>query len=152
MSYALEVSNLPVRLHTADGRVVEAEVFLHAVGGSGRPETLEDRLNDPDLRFLPCRVAGRVELVHLERVAVVEALAPLPELERLAEIGAVRQSVEVELAGGRALQGELVYSRPPGSQRVSDLLNSGNERFLLLVDGAARALYVRRDELLRVRA
>jgi hypothetical protein len=82
---------------------------------------------------------------------MVEALAPLPELDRFDQLGAVRQAVEVDLAGGGTLKGELVYSRPPGSQRVSDLLNAGAERFLLLIDEAARALYVRRDELLRVR-
>jgi hypothetical protein len=152
VSYAVEVHPLPVRLHTRDGGAVEVEVFLHTVGESGRPETLGDRLNDPHLRFLPCRVAGRVELVHLERLVFVEALAPLPELQELEEVGAVRQPVEVDLADGRSLRGTLVYSRPAGSQRVSDLLNAGNERFLLLVEAAARTLYVRRDELLRVRA
>jgi hypothetical protein len=152
VSYAVEVQPVPVRLHTVDGGTVEAEVFLHTVGESGRPETLGDRLNDPHLRFLPCRIAGRVELVHLDRLAYVEALAPLPELQELEEVGAARQPVEVDLAHGPALQGTLVYSRPAGSQRVSDLLNLGEERFLLLVVDAEKSLYVRRDELLRVRA
>jgi hypothetical protein len=151
VSYAVEVQPLPVRLHTTDGRAFGAEVFLHTVGELGRPETLGDRLNDPHLRFLPCRIDGRVELVHLERLAWVEALAPLPEVAWLSEVGAVQQPVEVDLADGPTLQGTLVYSRPPGSQRVSDLLNAGEARFLLLLDGS-RSLYVRRDQLLRVRS
>jgi hypothetical protein len=149
VSFAVEVQTVAVRLVGA-GLAVDGEVFLHVVGGSGHPETLGERLNDLSVRFLPCRVDGRVELVRVDGISFVEARAPLPELREIEEVGAVRQQVDVELAGGYHLGGELVYTRPPGSQRVSDLLNSGAERFLLLLDGD-QARYLRRDALVRVR-
>ena len=70
-------------------------------------------------------------------------------MEELQINGAVHSDVELELDCGELLSGELIYEAPPGTDRVSDLLNSRAARFLLLVSGQ-RTLCVRRDAVARI--
>ena len=150
MSYAVQVAPLAVRLVDFQGRSSDGTVFLHGPGErAGDAETLGGRLNDPRAPFLPFRAGDRLELVHLEWVAYVETAASLPEVELRREIGARRARVELELVTGERLAGEFVYVLPAGGSRISDLLNGGGERFLLLVDGETTR-YVQRRALVRV--
>lgn len=151
MSLALAVLDAPLRLVEVDGRASEGRIFLHALAARpGRPETIAARLNDPGLRFLPLRVAGRFELVHLEAIAYVECVDEPPEIAALLEVGAIRAAVEIELGTGERLSGDLIYERPAGSARVSDLLNATGERFLLLASPHLTR-FVRRDAIRRLR-
>jgi hypothetical protein len=151
MSWAVEVRETPMRVVGRDGAEVNASLFLHAVGEhGGRPETIGERLNDRGARFVPLRRGGAVELTSLDWIAYVAAAGKLPEATAHEAAGARRAAVELDLAGGATLAGELLYSRPAGSARVSDLLNSGEERFLLLLT-AEETLFVHRAAVVRAR-
>ncbi|MCM2268766.1 MAG: hypothetical protein NDJ75_01540 [Thermoanaerobaculia bacterium] len=151
MSLALEVREAPLRLVDRRGERSTATLFLHAVGERGsRPETIGERLNDPATRFVPVRRDGGVELVSLDWIAYVAAAGRLPEATASDAVGARHVAVELELAGGESLAGELVYSRPAGSARVSDLLNAAGERFLMLLT-TDETLFVHRDAVVRAR-
>lgn len=151
MSLALEVREIHLRIVDMRGEVSSGAIFLHTIGELGvRPEPLVERLNDTAARFVPIRRDGGVELLHLAWVAYVAALGRAPEVAAREAIGAQHASVELELASGEQLTGELVYLRPAGSSRVSDLLNGAGERFLMLVT-QEETLFVNRDAIVRAR-
>jgi hypothetical protein len=151
MSLAVEVRDVPLRIVAFDGRAIAGSFFLHLVGDhGGRPETVGDRLNDPETRFVPVRVEERVELLHLAWIAYVACPGELPEVAEREAVGCRRERVELELAGGARLAGELLYALPPGHARVSDLLNTAGERFLLLL-AAGETLFVNRAAIVRAR-
>jgi hypothetical protein len=151
MSLAVEVRDVPLRIVAFDGRAVAGSLFLHLVGERGRrPERLADRLNDPEVRFVPVRLEGRVELLNLAWVAYVAAPGRLPEIADREAVGCRSAHVELELAGGAELAGDLLYELPAGHARVSDLLNSPGERFLLLVT-PDETLFVHRAAIVRAR-
>lgn len=147
--FALAMDRLPVRLVTFSGESLEGEVFLHS--GSDLhpgPESLRERLNDTHYQFLPCKIGERVELVHLRWIAYVETPGSLPELVADEEAGAGHRAATVRLTSGEVLEGDVVYLRPDGSRRLSDLLNAGEERFFIMTaPGATRC--VNREAVLR---
>lgn len=149
-SSRLEVSRLPVTVVPVFGGAFEAVFFLRPAGAQGRRlETLADRLEEPGIGFLPVELDGTVEFLQLASIAYVEHEGPLPEMARLDDMGAWRESVEITLGDGHALSGDLVYLLPPERRRVSDLLNDRG-RFVLLVDDT-HARYVNRSAIERVR-
>jgi hypothetical protein len=151
MDLTLQVERVAASIVDRQGRASELFFFLHTVSPHlFSTETILDRLNDPATRFLPCEVEGRTELVRLSSLSYVEIDALAPEIVRLKEIGAVRCEVELELDCGRSVTGELIYEAPPTTGRVSDLLNSRADRFLLLASGE-RTLFVRCATVARVR-
>ena len=150
MDLTIQVERVAASIVDIKGRSSELVFFLHTVSPHlFATETVFDRLNDPDTRFLPCEFDDRTELVRLSSLSYVEIHGLAPEIERLQEIGAVHSKVELELDCGDSLAGELIYEAPPDSFRVSDLLNSRATRFLLLASGE-RTLFVRRDAVARV--
>ena len=152
MSYAIEVQRVGARLVAWDGKATSARFFLRTASEHhAGPETLLDRLNDPHTQFLACEIDGRVELVRLAWIGFVEVEGELPEVREREEVGACHQAVELILVSGEVLAGELLYLLPPDSSRVSDLLNSPGERFLLL-RSAGRTHVVNRDAVARVRS
>lgn len=150
MSLALEVRSVPLRIVGFDGRSTGGRLFLRSVGESGRAETVADRLNDPGTRFLPIEIGPRVELVSLSWVAYAACAGREPEVARREEVGASRQTVELELAGGATLAGEFLHVLPRAQARVSDLLNRSDERFLMLL-APEETLFVQRAAIVRVR-
>jgi len=149
--YTIDVYRLPVRLVTLAGSSFEGKLFLRSEGEHHLgPETVRERLNDPEATFLPCEIGERVELVRLTGLAYVEHWGPLPEVEAEEEMGAERPSVEMLLDSGEVLAGTLVYILPPERHRVLDHLNSPNLRFFVLRRGEA-TLYINRQAVLRVR-
>ena len=151
MDLTIQVERVAASIVDKKGRSSELVFFLHTVSPHlFATETVADRLNDPDTRFLPCEIDGRTELIRLSSLSYVEIHGLAPEMERLQEIGAVHSDVELELDCGDSLVGELLYEAPPTTDRVSDLLNSRATRFLLLASGD-RTLFVRRDAVARVR-
>jgi hypothetical protein len=151
MSYAVQVQRQTVRMVAFDGKTAEGEIYLQSFGPSGAAQTLWEKLNDPGAVFIPFQSDGKVDLVHLYWVAYFEVAGLAPEVALRLEVGAVRERAELELVSGETVRGELIYARPPESRRISDLLNSPGERFLLLVDGD-RTRYLHRHALVRVRA
>ena len=151
MDLTIQVERVAASVVDRKGRASEIVFFLHTVSPHlFATETVADRLNDPQTRFLPGEVAGRTELVRLSSLSYVEIHGLPPEIERLEEIGAVHTKVELELDCGDRLAGELVYEAPPTTERVSDLLNSRATRFLLLASDG-RTLFVQCDAIARVR-
>ena len=151
MDLSIQVERVAASIVDRKGRASEVVLFLHTASPHQfATETVADRLNDPDRRFLPGEVEGRTELVRLSSLSYVEIHGLAPEIQRLEEIGAARTKVELELDCGDLLAGELLYEAPLTAARVSDLLNSRAARFLLLATGG-RTLFVRRDAVARVR-
>jgi hypothetical protein len=147
----LAVEPLPVRVVDVAGESFAAEVFLRLASDRHEgPETLEDRLNDPSSRFLPCRVAERTILLHLATVAYLEHDGVLPEAEHLRSIGARPHPVELVLISGEELAGDMIYLLPSERSRLSDLFNQPGPPFLLMTEGNVTR-YVSRDAVSRVR-
>jgi hypothetical protein len=152
MSLALATEVVPLRIVGLDGRAVEAGVFLRA--GAERAEArerLDHKLNDPELVFLPVKLGAKIELVHLAWVAYFACAGRPPEVAAREEVGAQRERVELELAFGELVEGELLYTLPSGHARVSDLLNDPAERFLLLL-AERETLFVHRAAIVRARS
>jgi len=136
MSYAIDVIRSPIRLRTLDGEDVDATVFVHPVAHADyRSESIGDRLNDPDTRFLPCKIDGESQLVCLSSISYVVMTETPPEVETLEAVGATRSPVELWLKSNDRLKGDLLYEAERGEERVSDMLNRASCRFLVLVDG-----------------
>lgn len=151
MSYAIEVGRVTASIVDRRGQRFEAAVFLHTVSPHlFAAETVADRLNDPEIEFLPCEIEGRTELLRLAAICYVELAETAPEVERSDEVGAVHARVRLELCCGETLEGELIYEAPAFTDRVSDLLNDRPPRFVLLASNG-RTLFVRRDAIDRVR-
>jgi|GEM_PF-938577 len=147
----IEVARQPVRVVTRGGAKFLAEVFVHRASDlHPGAETLLDRLNHPQERFLPCRVAGRDELIHLAQLAMIEQDGQIPELQALDDLGALHEPAEVELVTGQTLRGDIVYLAPSQRSRISDLLNHPTDTFVLMITGEI-CRYVHRGAIVRVR-
>jgi len=151
MSYAIDVTRIPIRLRTLHGEDIDATVFVHPVGHADyRSESVGDRLNDPDTQFLPCEIDGESQLVRISSISYVEMTEPVPEVESLQAVGAIRSPVGLWLKSNDRLQGDLLYEAERGEERVSDMLNRSTYRFLVLIDGQT-SYFVQRDAIDRVR-
>ena len=148
--YALAVERSTARLVGFDGSAASATLFLRASTPRGpRPESVGERLNALDGEFLPCEMGGEIALVNLAWIVYVEC--PVETDPEPPEPGLRRAPAELDLVTGETLSGVLSYVARPGRARVSDLLNSASDRFLLLVSvGVER--HVRRSAILRVRS
>ncbi len=111
------------------------ELFLPAPGAEvPAHEALRGHLGAGG-RFMPARDPETGKLVLVSRGRVLWAAVERPEAERRAQLEMdlydVRYPVRLELAGGGALEGELLYSPPSAQARVLDHLN-GSGPFLCL--------------------
>lgn len=150
MTLAVPIRKLAVQMVDIRGERSSAVVFLHAVSSHDpRPETLGDRLNAADARFLPCQVGEEVELVQLAWLSYLEVPGTLAEVEALRAVGAHEEELKVELAHGESLSATMIYEARVGRDRISDVLNAEGVEFLLLADDV-RTLYVRRGAIVRV--
>ncbi len=151
MDYSIDVGQTPVHLKTLSGEEIDAMVFVHPVGHADyRPETVGDRLNDPDAHFLPCEIDGQSYLVNLSSISYAVTSQPVPEVDSLETVGAVHSQVELWLKSSDRLRGDLIYEAERGEERVSDMLNRTTSRFLVLIDGTT-TYFVLRDAVDRVR-
>ncbi|HVR98159.1 MAG TPA: hypothetical protein VMW27_16190 [Thermoanaerobaculia bacterium] len=148
--YRLQVAELTVRLVLWDRGSIDATLYLRLASTRGAGwESLGERLNDPEIRFLACQNDGEIELVHLDSIAYVEAPGRLPEITQREQVGALRHPADVILRCGQRLTGEFLSIMPPGRLRLSDLLNAGEERFYLFPEGQVTR-YIHRDAISRV--
>jgi hypothetical protein len=151
MDYAIDVTRTPIHLKTLTGEEIDAAAFVHPVGHADyRPESVGDRLNDPEAQFLPCEIDGEKYLVRLESVSYVVTTDAVPEVESMETVGAIHSQVELWLRSGERLQGDLIYEAERGEERVSDMLNRSRSRFLVLIHGD-RTYFVLRDAVDRVK-
>ena len=151
MDYAIDVTRTPIHLKTLAGEEIDATVFVHPVGHADyRPESVGDRLNDPETEFLPCEIDGESFLVRLESISYAVMTEPVPEVASMDTVGAIRSPVELQMKSADWLRGDLIYEAERGEERVSDMLNRSHGRFLVLRDGD-KTYFVLRDAVDRVR-
>lgn len=151
MDYSIDVQRTPIRLKTLNGEEMDATVFVHPVGHADyRPESVGDRLNDPDTEFLPCEIDGESQLVRLASISFAVMTGPVPEVESLETVGATHSQVELWLKSDDRLLGDLLYEAERGEERVSDMLNRCSSRFLVLIDGQT-TYFVLREAVNRVK-
>ncbi|RMH20942.1 MAG: hypothetical protein D6696_06940 [Acidobacteria bacterium] len=149
-AYAIETRSLHVRLVQLSGRSVDGTIFLRAVSHRRPgPETLIERLNHEETRFLPLELE-QIELINLDWISYLEVEGRAPEVEEAEQLGMERSPAEIELISRELFKGELIYLLPEGRNRVSDFLNLSADRFFLFQsEGFTR--YVNRHALVRVR-
>jgi hypothetical protein len=148
-SYKVGVSGICAQITLWNSKTFAASFYLRLTGGPSGRETLEERLNDPATKFLPCKIDERVELLNLSKISHIRVFGPLPEAELKEQLGAIRQPARVTMQSGYTLVGDFLYIQPSARSRLSDLLNFSNERFLLFLAPNA-ALYLHRESIVRV--
>lgn len=139
----------PLKVWTVDGAILEARVFLRldAEGHSG-PETLQDRLNDPDL-FLALSVAADPPVVFLNKIQVIRVEvakeAPAPEEH---SVGVSIERIKVQLINGEQLTGSVRIEGRAGKRRLSDFLNT--QPAFLPLRGADRLHFLHKRFIARI--
>lgn len=148
-TYKIGVAGITAQVTFWNGKALSCSFYLRLAGAAANRETLGERLNDPQTRFLACKVDERVELVSLKAISFIRVAGTLPEVEAQEQLGAVRQPARVTLASGYSLTGEFLSIMPSARARLSDLLNLADEQFLLFL-GSNATLYLQRDSIVRV--
>jgi hypothetical protein len=150
-TYKIGVAGVTAQVTLWNGKAMSCAFYLRLAGASSpsNRETLGERLNDSQTRFLACKVDERVELVSLKAISFIRVPGALPEVEMLEQLGAIRQPARVTLTCGYSLNGDFFSILPSSRSRLSDLLNLSDERFLLFLTPGATA-YIQRDSIVRV--
>ena len=125
---AIPVRPVPLTVWTIDGAKLDGRIFLrpHVESHAG-PETVQDRLNDPDL-FLTVSLPGDTPLLFLNKIQVIR-VDVFEEEERLPDVpdnhvGVSVESIRVQLINGEHLGGTVRIEGPSGKRRLSDFLNT----------------------------
>jgi hypothetical protein len=143
------VAGITSRVTFLDGKPLVVSFYLRLSGTPAGRETLGERLNDPETRFLACKVDERVEILNLSAISLIRVQGALPEIEAQERQGAVRRAARVAMRCGETLRGEFLCVASSTRARLSDLLNAPDQRFLLfLTEG--RGVYLRREAIVRV--
>lgn len=152
MGYEIEVGTRSGRVVDFGGQGRDLELFVHKSGFEGHVfHNIALRLNDPQAAFVPCQAEGSVHLVNLDWVAYIDFKEKLQELKDLLDTGAYRATVQCDLVTGETLIGDFLYEAPIQSPRVSDLVNSSTDRFLLMeIEGGTR--FINRRAILEIRS
>ena len=122
------VRPVPLTLWTIDGAKLDGKVFLrlHVESHAG-PETVQDRLNDPDL-FLTIALPGDTPVVFVNKIQVIRVDVSEDE-ERPPEnpeslVGVSIEAIRIQLINGEQLSGIVRIEGPAGKRRLSDFLNT----------------------------
>ena len=149
MSLQVPMIRIRIRAILLSGTTREGFAFLHAVSDDrSGPETLGRRLRRES--FLPCELDGETLLLNLAHVAYLEHPGKLPEVESHDEVAGLRIPAQLDLVHGETLVGDLISSLPPDQGRALDLLNTLDQRFVLLAD-AETSRYVHHRAIIQVR-
>jgi hypothetical protein len=149
-NYKLGVAGVSAEIILWNGESFAASFYLRMTGASGTGrETLGERLNVPETKFIPCKVGDQIELVSLDSISYVRGPGSLPEIAQLEQLGAIRQPARLAMQCGYVLEGQFLYVLPHARARLSDMLNLSTDRFLLFLAPAA-VLYVNRSAIVRV--
>lgn len=153
-SLKLPTAAVAVELALADGAVVAAQLFVPERARRGRALALElAELLDGAQAFVPARDAGGHVVLYAKRALIyvkVALPAPADPVETDDDVlYDQRHDVEVVLAQGPTLIGQILYTSPADRLRVVDHLNQP-AAFVRL--WTAAALYViGKPHVLRVR-
>jgi hypothetical protein len=149
MSLQIAVEKTKVVLTGTDGTRCEVSLFLHQVGvHESHRQTVGEVLNDSTHSFLPCQNGETTELWNVEAISHIELLEEIGELEEFDAVGARRLHARLHLVGGEKLEGDLVYEAEAGRERLSDLFNSSQPRFLLMTT-PDKTIYINRRAIVR---
>jgi hypothetical protein len=149
-SYKLAVAGISAEVVFWSGKSMLTSFYLRLASSQGmRRETLGERLNDPETRFLACKTGDRTELLNPDWLSHLRVFGPLAEVGQQEEVGAKRQPAWLTLQSGCVLRGEFLSVQSVERSRLSDLLNASGDRFLLFLMPAA-AMYVNRSAIVRV--
>lgn len=120
-----------VEVTLGDGRRLDGDVFVQAVARfHDGPEEPYDLLNDADL-FLPLVMpTGEAFLVQKTQIAVVGT--SLPEGDDAIDRGVVGMRIECTLIDGSSHVGSIFPEVRANRQRLIDVLNDVQQRFLPL--------------------
>jgi len=125
---AVPVRTVPLTIWTVEGAVLDGRLSLrlHVETHAG-PETVQDRLNDPDL-FLTISLSGETPLVFVNKIQVIRVEVSEEE-DRIpgvpdSLVGVSIEAVRVQLINGEQLAGMVRIEAPSGRRRVSDFLNT----------------------------
>ena len=116
-----------LKLWTVDGAVFDATLLLHMNAETHEgPETVQDRLNDPNL-FLAVSVPGDAPVLFLNKIQIIrvdmkDIDAPTVTPFDLSEVSI--EPVRVQLINGEQLAGTVRIEGPAGRRRLSDFLNT----------------------------
>jgi len=135
---------------TVDGATFQAtlSLHLHAEGHSG-PQTVQDRLNDPDL-FVALALPGEVAPVLLNKIQVVRVDVKEAWTADAAEASADLpvEAVRVQLINGVQLSGTVRIDAPSERRRLLDFLNT--QPAFLPLQGADRLHLLQKRYIARV--
>ena len=126
---ALDIREIPVRLHLAGSPALEARLFLHRHGPRGEESVLE-RLNGHET-FLPMRLPDGFRLVARSSIVWLEAERGPSQFEEDPDATASPQRMRLALRSSEAIEGEIRALLPDNRNRLMDFLNQ-KERFFVL--------------------
>jgi hypothetical protein len=147
--FKVGTSGISVQITQRNSKTFLASFYLRILPNDNGRETLGDRLNDPAVNFLPCKIDERTELLNLSMLSHIRTFGELPEVEMKEQLGAIRQPARVTMDSGYTFCGDFIYIQPSARARLSDLLNFSTERFLLFQTPSA-SLYLYRDAIVRL--
>jgi hypothetical protein len=122
------VRPVPLTLWTVDGAVLDGQLSLRLnVETHAGPETVQDRLNDPDL-FLTITLSGETPLVFVNKIQVIRVEVSEKE-DRIpggpeGPVGVSVEPIRVQLINREQLSGTVRIEGPVGKRRLSDFLNT----------------------------
>ena len=129
--YHIEKVRRRVEVTLGDGRRLDGDVFVQAVARfHDGPEEPLDLLNNDDL-FLPLVMpTGEAFLVQKTQIAIVGT--SLPEGDDAIERGVVGMRIECTLIDGSSHVGSIFPEVRANRQRLVDILNDVQQRFVPL--------------------
>ena len=135
-----------------EGQELTGHMYVPAVGESGNPGRLIDRLNENADAYLPLTVGDRTHMLNVRRIVLVRVEDKGEEqVEQKVEENQAEYSrqiqVRMRLASGEVITGLLAYLRPKGQERLLDYLNTERQFVALHVD---RLVYVNRLQIVSV--
>lgn len=147
-TYQVEKRALKVEITLCTGDKHPCELFVAMRNGAWSPEEVAAELESR--AFLPIHDLATGEWAAVRRDAIHSIVLPAQDgapsdADQLYE---ARHEVRVELRGGGALTGALLYSAPPSSTRVLDHVN--NESRLLKLWRGDSLILVNKLEIVRV--
>ena len=129
---ALDIRELPVRLHLGPKPPIPAVLFLHRHGPRGQ-EGLLERLCGPEA-FIPFRgEEGRIHLVARAAIAYLESDEIPEELAEMAALMASKSRLRVRMRSGPELIGTILVLLPDNRNRLLDYLNQKDDFFALSI-------------------
>jgi len=132
-----------------DGRILDCDVFTAVSSPDGRPQTVMERLNEPDDEFLPVACGEDRFLLNKSGIVTVQTTEP-EELKGLDPKAGRQVPVRLSLTGGISLLGRFHIVMPPEQSRVIDFLNR-SPRFLPML-GEDKVTLVQRSYIVAVRS